>query len=359
MALEEILILLMSGLLFGSFGFWLGRKYTPPVTPQIATNSNENIDIQNIKSYIASIDDFAQQITPTWAKHIENCRQEMEHAVGDLTQRFASITYNLNATLNSPGSALNYGNSDIFLTSSQRLQQIIGPLTVAEHENLLVLERIRSLTGFVAELKTNAREVARIADQTNLIALNAAIEAARAGDAGRGFAVVADEVRKLSKLSGETGKLIGSKVEQIDSAMQATLLAVEKSTQDEGAAVVTSTENIQTVLNNLQSVFDELHQTSNNLSRSTQAIKHEIDESLIQFQFQDRIGQVLTHVSNSINCFPHYIGTIHANGIESLQPLNTADMLEALKNTYTMEAEYCAHGGGKSSPQTTDEITFF
>ncbi len=358
MTLDGILLSLITGILCGGLGFWIGRK-SAPAPVQMTSTSTQTLDAQNVKRYVESMDDFSEHITPVWAAHIESCRQEMEYAVGELTQRFAGITTNLNATLNSSNSTLSDGNSDIFLTSRQRLEQIIGPLNAAQQENLIVLERIRSLTGFVTELKTNAREVARIADQTNLIALNAAIEAARAGEAGRGFAVVADEVRKLSKLSGETGKLIGSTVEQINTAMNATLTAVEKSTNHEATAVEVSNENIHAVLGNLQAVFDGLHQHSNHMDHSAKLIKQEIEESLIQFQFQDRIGQVMMHVRDSINRFPHYISSTRSDGIEMLQPLNTADMLEALKSTYTMEAEHHAHGEGASHSQPTDEITFF
>lgn len=357
MSLYDILFLFLTGSICGGLGFWLGRKFTPPPVRSVI-DKEPGIDIKNVKRYVDSIDDFSRLITPAWAAHIESSRQEMEQAVGALTQRFAGITISLNETLNSSNSSLGQDNAEIFLTSNQRLRQVVGSLEASLQENLTVLERIRSLTGFVDELKTMAREVARIADQTNLIALNAAIEAARAGDAGRGFAVVADEVRKLSKLSGETGKLIGSKVEQINLAMHSTLVAVEKSTDDEAAAVSSSNENIQAVLHNLQAVFDGLQRYSSDLSHSAQAIKGQIDEALVHFQFQDRIGQVLMHVSESIDKFPHHISSIHAAGVESLQPLDNVAMLEALKSTYTMEAEHLAHGESPSSSQS-DEITFF
>lgn len=358
MHVYEILALLLMGVAAGGLGFWLGRRASADAQAQPAESAGNGVDVNNIKPFVESVETFAQLITPAWATHIETCRQQMEQAVNQLTVRFAGITSNLDATLSTSGAALRDDHGDVFHVSRERLQGVVQTLEAATQENVVILENIRSLAKFIEELKNMAKEVARIADQTNLIALNAAIEAARAGEAGRGFAVVADEVRKLSQLSGQTGKLIGSKVEQINASINHALSAVEKSTSVEAEAVAASNIGIQEVLENLQAVFNQLHHCSSDLGCSAKAIKGEIDESLVQFQFQDRIGQILMHVRDSINEFPHHVNASRASDMERLQPLDTSAMLEALKSSYTMEAELNAHGGG-SHAAAADEITFF
>lgn len=112
------------------------------------------------------------------------------------------------------------------------MNQAVGRMKNIQNKTAHVEQLLDGLNVYSKEIGAVSDAITAIAAQTNLLALNAAIEAARAGEAGRGFAVVADEVRKLSEQSNERAKKVTSLVQQVLTQTAAVIEASNQSRQE-------------------------------------------------------------------------------------------------------------------------------
>ncbi|WP_427184700.1 methyl-accepting chemotaxis protein [Bordetella bronchialis] len=325
-------------------------------------------DAIDIDAHVRGLEDFCADLAPVWSRQIESSRAQMETAVTALSMRFGEISSRLDQTLRlSTRDSGGHGESaaGVSARSAEQLDGVVSLLGASIKTKAELLGKVQGLKGFVDELQSMVQAIGQITQQTNLLAINATIEAAHAGALGRGFATVAQEVRALSKQSGETGARIAEKIAFIGDAIVATCAAAEESTRSEQAAIAKSEATIQEVLERFRVFAEGLGGTTELLRQESQGIQEEVSQALVQLQFQDRVSQVMAHVGANIERLP---SVIHDYGVAcaeagELRPLDAAPLLGELERTYAMAEERQNHQSGKAAPvaapAASTDITFF
>lgn len=309
-------------------------------------------------------------LLPVWQSQIDSAINQSTEAIDALANQFTEITNDISLAVNITGSTNQAGERFSSLASVQNSSDSIK----AELENLKdtllqiaqveksALDEINSLSTFMSELTKMAGEVEALAEQTNLLALNAAIEAARAGEQGRGFAVVADEVRNLANQSKGTGENIRKKIDIIGESVESILQTATHSAETEVEMAEKAGSVIREVITQHKFTAYTLAESDKLLVNMSQQVQNEISKVIVELQFQDRISQKLRHVEANLLKTHQIIE--ESSGLEADERLAKFSRLQSdIRNSYTMEEEHHSHdaavGEDKSKSNQTADIEFF
>jgi methyl-accepting chemotaxis protein len=294
-----------------------------------------------------------------WARQVENARQQTEDAITDLTMRFGDIVQKMDS-----GIAASERQSTAHAQEAtadgqqaeQNLSRVMAALREMQRGREALTAEIATIVSWIAELQRMAEDVKLIAFQTNMLSVNAAIQAAHAGEGGRGFAVVAHEVQILSKASRDTGQ----KIDQRVGAINATLRKIGDQNRSVGVhdaeAIATSEQDIQSVLERQRERTAQYTASASSSRAEHNAIKNNIEDALVQLQFQDRVSQILSQV----------VGAMQQADVPAIDP-GAQDgagdpqrqRLEAMASEYTTDEQRRIHAGLEAGTVAPREVTFF
>jgi methyl-accepting chemotaxis protein len=272
----------------------------------------------------------------------ERVQALLQEAIDKIIVSFGSINEQIKqqqqvalGIANSDSSAAGAAGFQAFVEDTSRTLDYFVENTIANSRSAVgLVERMEDIRERLADIRSILGEIESISKQTNLLALNAAIEAARAGEAGRGFAVVADEVRHLSGRTNQFSQEIRAKVASVNDSVVSAEEAINVVASKDMNFTLQAKQQVDQTMSEVQLINSRMTSGVARMGEIARHLERDVDASVTALQFQDMVTQLLSHLNRRVEA----LGMMH--------------------NALTDVAKrYAGSDIGRSDPRLAEELT--
>ena len=318
---------------------------------------------------VGELEEIRQTVKRLLAEEVSGARHEVQRVGTIVSEAIASLTdsfHNLNSHAQHEEQLVHdiieygHGESDFqdgshsaLNAASQLIQSFIETLVDISKQSIETVYRIDDMVTHMDGIFRLLEDVKNIADQTNLLALNAAIEAARAGEAGRGFAVVADEVRQLSMRSNTLNGEILASVNAGKQAIAAVRETVRGMASRDMNAAIAGKDSVDRTFARAREYNEYLSKQIGDLAVITDQVSTDVGVAVRCMQFEDIVTQSMaaaeTHLQR-LDAVEHLLE-------RHIDALVRPDVESAAALLQDVRALVASHAGNGHKPVTQNSMS--